>query len=127
MNEQSVATFHFEESDLAARTSARYRRIKIEQAITENKIVIVDLTNVLSVSESYADELFAVLVKKHGLEWFSNNIKLQNASKPVLLSIATAIRRRLENQDAHTIKASVNEIMASKKAKQQKFGNYGYV
>lgn len=126
MNEQ-ITTFHFEESDLAARTSARYRRIEIEQTITENKTVVVDLANVLSVSESYADELFAVLVKKHGLEWFSNHIKLQNATKPVLLSIATAIRRRLENQDASSIKASVDQIIAAKKAKQQKFDNYGYV
>jgi anti-anti-sigma regulatory factor len=116
MNNQTLADFHFVESDLAARTSARYRRIEVEQAIASNKTIVIDLTNVLSVSESYADELFAVLVKKHGLEWFSTNIKLQHASKSVLLSIATAIRRRLENQDTRAIKASVHKIMSTKKS-----------
>jgi hypothetical protein len=127
MNNQTLAAFHFDESDLAARTSARYRRIEVEQAIASNKTVVIDLANILSVSESYADELFAVLVKKYGLEWFSSNIKLQHASKPVLLSIATTIRRRLENQDANNIKASVDKIMATKKSEHHKTYNYRYV
>lgn len=127
MNNQTLAAFHFDESDLAARTSARYRRIEIEQAIASNKTIVIELAGVLSVSESYADELFAVLVKKYGLEWFSSNIKLQHASKPVLLSIATAIRRRLENQDTNSIRVSVDKIMATKKSEHQKFSSYGYV
>lgn len=122
MNNQTFATFHFDGSDLAARTSARYQRIQVEQAIASNKTIVIDLANVLSVSESYADELFAVLVKKYGLEWFSSNIKLQHASKPVLLSIATAIRRRLESQDANSIKASVDRIKTAKGTAHHNFG-----
>jgi hypothetical protein len=118
MNNQILETLYPEGSDLASRVTARNLRFKAEQAIAIGKIAVVDLTNVISISESYADELFAVLVENHGLEWFSNNVKLlyqlPNAEH-VLRTIAIAIRRRLENQESASIKASVNQLIAAKK------------
>jgi hypothetical protein len=84
----------------------------------QGKRAVIELSNVISMSESYADELFAVLVAHYGLEWFANNIQLRHESPHaphVLLSIATAIRRRLENQDSHEVKATIDGLIAAKK------------
>lgn len=126
MKNQNLETLYPEGSDLASRVTARNLRFKAEQAIAIGKIAVVDLTNVISISESYADELFAVLVENYGLEWFSNNIKLrcEPNSEHVLLTVATAIRRRLENQDSSAIKASVNHLIAAKKYSNSH--NYNY-
>lgn len=114
-------------SDLASRAQAGRLRNKIEHAISLGKNVAVDLTGVISISESYADELFAVLVLHHGIEWFSSNINLLHQSQNsahVLLSIARAIRQRLDNQDSHVIKASVDGLIAAKKAKHSMNNNH---
>ncbi|PPD44396.1 MAG: hypothetical protein CTY16_11790 [Methylobacter sp.] len=116
-----------EGSDLASRVSARNLRFRAEQVVTTEKVVAIDLTGVLSISESFADELFAVLVEQHGLEWFSNNIKLlhQSAnSSHILLSIATAIRRRLENQESIAVKATIDGLIAAKKYSNSTNCNY---
>jgi len=118
MNNKNSVIIRPDGSDLASRVSARNLRSKAEQAVTTGKIAAIDLTNVISISESYADELFAVLVEQHGLEWFSNNIKLLHQSAKsdhILLSIATAIRRRLENQESIAVKATIDGLIAAKK------------
>lgn len=104
--------------DLASRASAKSLRLNVEQVVSTRKLAIIDLTNVVSISESYADELFAVLIEQHGLDWFSKNIKILFATTQqdaVLRSIATAIRRRLENQ-ALDIKTTVDNLIAAKKS-----------
>jgi hypothetical protein len=129
MKNQNLEHFYPEGSDLASRSSARKLRIKIEQAIAMEKIAVIDLTNVISISESYADELFAVLVEQHGLQWFSAKIKLLHqapSSNYVLRSVATAIRRRLENQESIAIKASIDELIAAKKSSASKSFTYDY-
>jgi hypothetical protein len=130
MKNQNSEFFCPDGSDLASRVSARKLRFKAEQTIATGKIAVIDLTNVISISESYADELFAVLVAQHGLEWFSNNIKLLHQlphSKHVLLTISTAIRRRLENQESFAIKASVDKLIAAKKSSGSKHCDYNHV
>lgn len=110
--------FYSDGSDLASRVSARNLRNNVEQAISNGKLAVVDLTEVISISESYADELFAVLVEQHGLEWFANNVKVLHQapnSDNVLHSIATAIRRRLENQKNLNVKATLDNLIAAKK------------
>lgn len=54
-----------------------------------------ELTQVLSVADSYADEAFGVLAAEHGLEWFARRVRVQ-ASRSVLAAIARAIRNRFE-------------------------------
>lgn len=123
MKNQNIKHFCPEGSDLASRVSARNLRTEAEQAIKAGSIVVIDLTNVISISESYADELFAVLVEQHGLEWFSNNVELlHDKSNPngVFRSIATAIRRRLESQESHAIKMSIDGLIAAKKSSSSK-------
>lgn len=102
-------------NDLASRASAIKVRHSVENAINDGKVVSVDLASVLSISESYADELFAVLVEKYGLEWFSNNVKLSNHSPNLLLSVATAIKRRLEEKKESLTRDSIDKLIAAKR------------
>lgn len=125
MKNQNSELLYPNGSDLASRASARNLRLKIEQIVATEKIAVIDLTNVVSISESYADELFAILVELHGLEWFSNNIKLQYRpnSNDVLLSIAIAIRHRLESQESFVSKASIDGLIAAKKSNETRNRN----
>jgi hypothetical protein len=102
-------------NDLASRASAIKVRHIVENTINNGKSVSVDLAGVLSISESYADELFAVLVEKYGLEWFSSHIKLSNHSPNLLLSVATAIKRRLEKKKESLTRDSIDNLIAAKR------------
>lgn len=89
----------FEDSDLCSRTNARLiRTIDLERELRASELVRFvefDLKNVKSMSHSFADELFAVLVEQHGIEWFKTHIKLSNMNDNVKKSIANAIRYRI--------------------------------
>ena len=104
-------------NDLASRAAATKVRHSVESAINNGRYASVDLTDVLSISESYADELFAVLVEKYGLEWFSSNVKLSNHSPNLLRSVATAIKRRLENKKESLTRDSIDNLIAAKRIK----------
>jgi len=82
--------------DLASRGLAIPYRLKIEEILsTESDVVIkVDLSEVESISESYADELFGMLVKEYGLDVILDRMKIINADDYMLNSIASVIQRR---------------------------------
>ncbi|MEZ9133071.1 hypothetical protein BCT04_11885 [Vibrio breoganii] len=90
MNTQRIA---FSKTDLASRKTAAIERKSLESALSFGKVEI-DLNNVDSISESYSDELFGVLVAKHGLEPFLTQVKILNAKDSILKSIAIVIQRR---------------------------------
>ncbi len=82
-------------SDLASRQAAAELRAVIEEHAAAGNQVALNFKNVFSVSESYADELFGVLVVRYGLEWLSGSVSIQNASPVVFRAIVSAIRQRL--------------------------------
>lgn len=86
----------FTETDLASRHAAGRVRASVEESALAGKTVAIDLGKVLSLSESYADELFGVLAARRGLEWFAKHIIIVGASPIVFRAIAQAIRHRLE-------------------------------
>lgn len=87
--------FSLPSSDLASRRLAVIERKKIESYVAnKSALVELDLSGVSSISESYSDELFGVLVVRYGVEHVLQSIKLYNAKKHVLLSIAQVIKRR---------------------------------
>jgi hypothetical protein len=91
----TTINFSLKSSDLASRRLAIIERNKIEKYIKNNSaIVSIDMTHVSSISESYSDELFGVLVIRYGAQNVLNCLKLNNAKKHVLLSIAQVIKRR---------------------------------
>ena len=83
-------------SDLASRqTAAAERQRLLAQSVSGDRIA-VDLSQVETVSYSYADELFGVLVAVKGWEWFVQTISLVNANEHILRVIADVINRRLK-------------------------------
>jgi hypothetical protein len=100
-------TISLPSSDLASRKLAIIERNKIERYLSNGSTKVrLNLSNVSSLSESYSDELFGVLVLKHGVDKVLDNIQLDGAKKHILLSIAKVINRRKVQ-----IKASNHEHM----------------
>lgn len=89
-----MEAYTFDRTDLASRALAAEERASIEALIVKEEQVKIDLSQVASISESYADELFGVLVLRHGLAFVANHLRFINASDSVLRPIAVAMKRR---------------------------------
>ncbi|OAM51997.1 hypothetical protein A7981_00435 [Methylovorus sp. MM2] len=88
---------HIDGTDLSSRKTAAVVRQKILLAVSEGKTISIDLSDVHSISESYADEAFGVIVASQGLNWLVKNVQFQSEKDAVIKSIASAINRRLKN------------------------------
>lgn len=82
-------------TDLASRRSAALLRASVNELLDNNVVVKIDLSNVQSISESYADELFGILVLEHGLGFFANNVSIECNEHGVLKYVVKAIKERL--------------------------------
>ncbi|KKK62302.1 hypothetical protein LCGC14_3005680 [marine sediment metagenome] len=82
-------------TDLSSRGCAAALRTRILQAVESGTPrVVIDVTGVRSMSESFADELFAVLAERKGEKWFRQHIELQNLTTELRWSILSAISGR---------------------------------
>ena len=82
---------------LASRSRARKLREEVlSEILATDTPCDVDLSDVLSISDSFADEFFAVLAEEHDDEWFRSNIHIEGACDVVRGSIVRAIGARLE-------------------------------
>ena len=82
----------------STRRAAVSVRLQIEALNASGARVVVDFEVVEDVTESYADELFGVLVLKYGLAKLSEHAVIANASDRVLLTIARAIKHRCDQR-----------------------------
>lgn len=91
-----VLNYQLPKGFLASRALAIPHRNNIEQAFHSIEImkIQIDLSEVESISESYADEIFGVLVAEFGYEDVLNKIQINNAKEYVLENIAIVIDRR---------------------------------
>ncbi|MDP2142930.1 MAG: STAS-like domain-containing protein [Gallionella sp.] len=105
------------DTDLASRQAAAALRAQIEQHVLSGNKVSIDLSAVLSISESYADELFGVLALRYGFEWLTNNVAIRHPSPFVFRAIASAIRQRLLSQTPATPDIA---LLAARKALKQR-------
>ncbi|RDH82692.1 MAG: hypothetical protein DIZ80_10455 [endosymbiont of Galathealinum brachiosum] len=88
------------ESDLASRAKARNYREAVNQIITRGNRVEFDFSNVFSISDSFADELFGVLAYEIGRDGISDYIKVINAKDSIYKVIALNILNRLNQNVA---------------------------
>ncbi len=95
----TTTNIKLEGTDLSSRSAAAIQRHKLTSQISSGNKVIIDLSSILSVSHSYADELFGVFVEAYSLEKFLATIELYGASEHVLKSIASVISHRLKESD----------------------------
>lgn len=89
-----METFALGHSDLASRNLASKERSALYRQLNTHDKVVIDLAGVESISESFADELFGVLVLERGFDFVIKHIKIVNAADDVLRSIAVAMKRR---------------------------------
>ena len=101
------------DTDLASRQAAAELRAQIEKRASQGEKISVDFSSVLSISESYADELFGVLAFRYGLEWLSENVVLHRLNSFAFRAIASAIRQRLASQSPT---APDSALLAARKA-----------
>jgi hypothetical protein len=97
--------FDLPSGDLASRRNAISVRESLKSLWANYDVVIINCDKVESLSESYADELFGVLVLQLGYEKFISRVKIQSAKTQVLVSIAAVIKRR-KLQMSNSIKAT---------------------
>lgn len=93
----NTRAFSLPSGDLASRSLAIPYRLEIEKLLSTNNrdtIIQIDLEHVESISESYADELFGMLVKEHGIDTILDRMKIVNADDFIISSIASVIQRR---------------------------------
>jgi hypothetical protein len=94
----SILSYALPKGFLASRKLAIPHRRHIEQAFNNSEVmqIQIDLAGVESISQSYADEIFGVLVEEFGCEDVLQKIKLKNANDYILESIAIVIDRRAQ-------------------------------
>jgi hypothetical protein len=83
-------------TDLALRQTAATVCHNVAGAVSSGNRVVIDLSEIESVSYSYADELFGVIAATQGFDWLVEHMKLVNAREHVLRVIAEVISRRLK-------------------------------
>ena len=93
-------------SDLASRRTAAVKRYQLVSQVQQGNQVTLDLSEVQSISESYADELFGVLVAQQGFEWVQQHVSIIDVAEHVLDVIATAIQQRLDEAIHETVKSA---------------------
>lgn len=76
-------TIKLEGPDLASRKTAAIERHKILGHTSTGNKVAVDLSNVVSLSYSYADELIGVLAAVKGWEWLIKRSDPTNLNNPI--------------------------------------------
>lgn len=108
------------ETDLASRRSAAVLRSELEPLLSATSVTL-DLTRVVGISESYADELFGVLVRDLGIEQVLEHLHIRNAQPQVLRSIVHAIRQRLEA--SRQIRAIDLALLSARKALAERLGS----
>jgi len=91
----NTETFTTDGYSLASRRAAVAEREKLASAIRRGSTVAYDLSTVVSISSSYADEMFGVLVIEFGLEKTLDSVKVVGAHKGVLRVIAEAMKERI--------------------------------
>lgn len=89
-----MKTIHLKEVSAAFSSRALGRRYR--RQVEDSKVPVrFDFDGVWVVSGSFADEVFGVLVRDHGLDWLSEHVAFANVDPEVRDTILQVIDRRL--------------------------------
>lgn len=83
-------------SDLSSRTAgASVREALVTHFQQGSQLLTVDCTGVRTLCESFADEVFGVLVAEHGKAWFRQHVAVTGLTDSTRASILRAVDERL--------------------------------
>lgn len=105
-------------TDLASRKSAAELRRQVVSHVEGGAKVIIDLSHVASLSESYADELFGVLAEDLGLTEFFDVVSVHGADVWCMKRIAHAIKLRAQKGDSGAVAATLRTLVVAKRARE---------
>jgi hypothetical protein len=80
--------------DVSSRNRAAGLRLQIVADAAAQKVRL-DFAGVRTVSESFADELFGVLIEDYGEQWFREHVEVANLSDLSRETVLDAIAHRL--------------------------------
>ena len=83
-------------TDVSSRSNASDLRRKIIALVQAGSNVELDLGDVRTISDSFADELFGVLARDKGSDWFRQWIQIKNAEEFPRATILDEIKNRLQ-------------------------------
>lgn len=107
-----------EHTDLSSRRVASSLRSRIVERLQAGDSVVIDLGQVESISESYADELFGLLAVGLGITNFVQRVAVCHANSHVLRVIAHALKERLEKESGKIARDQIQALVAAKHAQQ---------
>lgn len=87
-------------SDISSRARAALLRREIINSTAEGRKVELDFEGVRTISESFADEAFGVLVQDKGEEWFRSHVKVTNLEPLPRATILEAVAERIDGMTA---------------------------
>ncbi len=86
-------------TDLSSRHCAAELRRSVESYVEHGDVVNLDFADVRSISSSFADELFGILVGRHGEQWFREHVRVGGLStlsrRVVLEAVATRVPEKV--------------------------------
>lgn len=77
-----------------ANLASRALGVRLRKELERLAPVVVDMQGVEVLSDSFADEAFAILVCRHGSAWFRANVKLQEVRSEHRETILSAVFER---------------------------------
>ncbi|HEY1602107.1 MAG TPA: STAS-like domain-containing protein [Pirellulales bacterium] len=80
--------------DISSRARGAELRAKVEQQIRAGNKVVLDFVGVRTISDSFADELFGVLLEDYSDIWFRENVEVRNIAQFPRKTILGAIEQR---------------------------------
>lgn len=82
-------------SDISSRVRAARLREAVVQDLDEIPYILLDFAGVRTISESFADELFGVLIEERGEAWFRSHVKVVNLAPLPRATVLEAVANRL--------------------------------
>jgi hypothetical protein len=87
-------------SDVSSRSRAHMLRLEIERLVMSEDMVVLDFSNVASISDSFSDELVGVLVEQRGTQWFKNHVRIIGLAERERKNLLSVVQYRLSNPEA---------------------------
>lgn len=82
-------------TDVSSRQRAAELRVVVESHVGQGHCVELDFTGVRSLSSSFADELFGLLVESHGEAWFRDHIRVHGLAPLHRRTVLESVANRL--------------------------------
>jgi hypothetical protein len=92
---QTVVLLNEYGTDLSSRATGTSVREAIFALAKTQSRVVVDCSEIRTLSESFADEVFGILVAEQGKPWFKDHISVVGLSEDTRNAILRAVAERL--------------------------------